>query len=682
MKAADWTFDPSNKPAKSTRVSLDLETFLLSPCVQAPNTVAMGFSVEGGPVQIVAANDPAFDGVIEALFSDPSVLVFGHNIRYDIIALLAHGARFGLGHWPSMLFGALQRDSVTCTQLREMLLAIAAADPKDANRKYDLGTCAARRKLPTQPNKADEWRLRWGELAHLPVSAYPADASKYLVEDVKACFELYQAQQARSEWVVDQFRQTRAAVCLGLISAWGFATDRDTVEEVYAETAADLETARAVCTEHGLVRPDGSRNVKAASARLVAAYAALGKPVPMNEPTAQMQILGKPGNVQVNDEACTGSGDHVLAMYARASQSQSLIAKVERLRHPVIQASFLTLMETGRTGCTQGKPQKAGESPIAHGFQLQNLPRAVMHLCRACGGIGCPDCKGKGEVEGTGVRECFVARPGHVLLDIDYAAMELRTLAQIERWWFGASDLGDILNDETRCPHVEMGAMIQGVAPADAYAMKRTNPKRFKNMRQMAKAANFGTPGGMGYRRLIDYAQTSYGVELTEDQSKDIIATTKRIYRQRGPYLNRVGAWAEAAGGRFRFTHPYSGRVRGGLNFTNGANGPFQALAADAAKEALWRVTVHCYVLTDSPLYGSRPVNFVHDQVLVEVPEATFREAAKALQEQWCGGAQHVVPDIKILAEPAACRRWDKAAGDPVYDSAGRLAIYGDTLNA
>lgn len=674
-----WTFDAGNKPPKSTRIAFDLETFLIAPCVQAPNVVAMGFQVDGGKVQIVAANDPAFDGVVEALFNDHNAVLFAHNARFDIIALLAHGARFGLSHWPAMIFGALQRDSVTCTHIRETLLHIALADPTDTHRKFDLGACAERRDLPTKPDKSDPYRMKWGELAGLPVSQYPAEATKYLVEDVQACAELFSAQGRKPEWLVDQFRQTRAAVALGLISAWGFATNQETVEELARETKADLEAAQAVCKEHGLVRPDGSRDLKAAQARIVDVYTAAGKEPPRGEPTAKMAVYGKPGNIVTDDAACSESGDYVLQMYARASQSQSLLAKVERLRHPVIQPSFTTLLETGRTGCTQGKDPKVGEAPTSYGSQLQNPSRSVMHLCRECVGVGCPACKGKGEVEArVGLRECFVARRKRLLLDIDYRMAELCALGEIERMWFGSSTLGDILNDPKRDAHVELAAMVRGMSVEEAFALKRTDPKAFKTLRQSGKALSFGAPGGLGAARLVDYAKASYDVELTESQAKEYLAAIKRIYPERRAYLDRIGAWAQS--GRFRFTQPYSGRVRGGLNYTNGANTGFQGLAADFAKEGMWRVAVHCYVLEDSPLYGSRIVNMVHDQLLVETPEATYRQAAKTLEEQWVGAANEICPGNRMIAEPAACRRWSKQGGDAVYDSAGQLAIYEDTL--
>lgn len=53
-----------------------------------------------------------------------------------------------------------------------------------------------------------------------------------------------------------------------------------------------------------------------------------------------------------------------------------------------------------------------------------------------------------------------------------------------------------------------------------------------------------------------------------------------------------------------------TGRVRGGALFTEAKNTPFQGLAADGAKLALWRLVAE----------GYRPVAFVHDEIVVEVP--------------------------------------------------------------
>lgn len=56
-----------------------------------------------------------------------------------------------------------------------------------------------------------------------------------------------------------------------------------------------------------------------------------------------------------------------------------------------------------------------------------------------------------------------------------------------------------------------------------------------------------------------------------------------------------------------------TGRVRGGCSYTQQRNTPFQGLAADGAKLALWRLLAA----------GFRVLAFIHDEIIVELPAAT-----------------------------------------------------------
>ena len=118
------------------------------------------------------------------------------------------------------------------------------------------------------------------------------------------------------------------------------------------------------------------------------------------------------------------------------------------------------------------------------------------------------------------------------------------------------------------------------------------------------------------------------------------------------------------------------------MSYTERANFPFQALAATCAKEAMWRIFVECYAVPESPLYGTRPVNFVHDQILAETDEAGYEAATNRLEALWVGGAQDILTDVLVLAPAAVSRRWSKASGDPVHWPDGRLAVYEDWLAA
>lgn len=62
-----------------------------------------------------------------------------------------------------------------------------------------------------------------------------------------------------------------------------------------------------------------------------------------------------------------------------------------------------------------------------------------------------------------------------------------------------------------------------------------------------------------------------------------------------------------------------TGRVRGGCTYTQQRNTPFQGLAADGAKLALWRLLAA----------GFRILAFVHDEIIVELPKGGSEGAAR-----------------------------------------------------
>ena len=91
------------------------------------------------------------------------------------------------------------------------------------------------------------------------------------------------------------------------------------------------------------------------------------------------------------------------------------------------------------------------------------------------------------------------------------------------------------------------------------------------------------------------------------------------------------------------------------------------ATAADAAKNAGFLVSRACYVEPTSPLYGSRIVNFVHDELIIEAPEEKAHEAAMELARVMVAGASVLMPDVPPKVEPLLMRRWSKKA-KPLYE--------------
>ncbi len=107
-----------------------------------------------------------------------------------------------------------------------------------------------------------------------------------------------------------------------------------------------------------------------------------------------------------------------------------------------------------------------------------------------------------------------------------------------------------------------------------------------------------------------------------------------------------------------------SGRVRANATYSARHNTIFQGLAADGAKLALWLLW----------RAGFRIVNFVHDQVLIEIPIGSSRHRmrqAQKIRQHMIAGMREVVPDVRVEVSYAAAVRWYKDA-EAVIDSTGK----------
>lgn len=157
----------------------------------------------------------------------------------------------------------------------------------------------------------------------------------------------------------------------------------------------------------------------------------------------------------------------------------------------------------------------------------------------------------------------------------------------------------------------------------------------------------------------VDY----FWAKLRAKQSCLTAALQKDIcLRQPSPQLQRAVMSLVGRAGVFTLT----GRLRGAATYTARHNTIFQGLAADGAKLGLWLLW----------RAGYRIVNFIHDQVLIEVPSnSDLDHHASEIRRLMIDGMQAVVPDVRIDVSLAASERWHKDA-EAVYDNSGRLRLW------
>lgn len=110
-----------------------------------------------------------------------------------------------------------------------------------------------------------------------------------------------------------------------------------------------------------------------------------------------------------------------------------------------------------------------------------------------------------------------------------------------------------------------------------------------------------------------------------------------------------------------------SGRVRGHVRFTARCNAPFQGLAADGAKLALFELV----------RAGYRVCGFIHDEVLIEIPkEWDLDQAYQHVEQILCEAMRQLTPDIPITCEGLIADRWYKGMDGNHRDAQGRLVPY------
>lgn len=114
-----------------------------------------------------------------------------------------------------------------------------------------------------------------------------------------------------------------------------------------------------------------------------------------------------------------------------------------------------------------------------------------------------------------------------------------------------------------------------------------------------------------------------------------------------------------------------SGRLRGHVGYTQRANTPFQGLAADGNKLALFRLL----------RAGFQVCGFIHDEMLVLISEGVdYTAAVQQVQQILAKAMQELTPDIPISTEYLLADRWYKNVDAQPVDTVGRIVPYRQSM--
>ncbi len=262
-------------------VAFDTETHLIQPGLMAPPLVCGSFAWDGGRGMQAQILDAA--GTFRefcALLASP-VIIVGANIAYDMLVMAVHGARHGVDLMPE-IFNAYAAGRVYDVQIAEALHAVALGtlgfdtntggtmrdDKGKRTGRYSLYTCT-RLVLGRVDAKAnDYWRMRYAELEHIPIDAWPADAREYPLDDARNTLEVALAQIGHlpatgrrvpgpNRNLHDVPAQAYAAWALWLGAAWGFAVDEEAARVLEHCASATLDDDANPFLEAGILRYEG-----------------------------------------------------------------------------------------------------------------------------------------------------------------------------------------------------------------------------------------------------------------------------------------------------------------------------------------------------------------------------------------------------------------------------------------
>lgn len=614
-----------------THFFYDTETALIAPGLLAPPLTCLTYCTDSSSRANLVNHTEAVDNFRWALEND--LIIVGQNVAYDNAVMCVESP----GLLP-LVFKAYKESRVTDTMIRQQLADISSGEFRgylDRNsgvwrkRDYSLASLAMRHFKITL--EKDEWRLRYGEFRDVPIEQWPEGAREYPRKDAETTRDVFLRQEALygPEILADQYRQSYAAFCLHLCSAWGIHTSEEGVKQLSEATEAARSLLLEELVRAGLLRANGSRDTKKAKAHMIKVMG--------GEDNCRKTASG---GICLDEDACEASEDPLMQNYAKFSTlNKVMTTDVELLRAGIktpVQTRY-GVTETGRT--TSSKPN------------IQNLRRM------------------------PGVREAFIPRKGYVFAQADYHAFELFALGQTCLDLFGHSALAEAVNNGLDA-HTQVAATILH-ATYDEVAKRVKEKEHDADMaRQTGKVANFGFPGGLGPTRLVDYAWKGYGVKITEPEARDLKNNWVLTWPEMSEFFEHVSSLKNEYGGYNVFL-PRSKRWRGNTTFCAAANTFFQGQAADAAKCAICLVTEACYIDRSSPLFDSRLVAFVHDELILESPRAVAAEAAEELSRLMVLGAKIMLPDMNIRAEPCLMAYWSKNA-KTLHDDKGRLMIWGD----
>jgi DNA polymerase-1 len=642
------------------RVAIDLETTGLDPRRHKVVSIALGVP---GHVTILDvrpyyAQPPEEQArwceALHLLLQYGGTAWVGQNLTFDWQFLAAH-------------FGA-HLDTVYDTMLAEQVLYGAKQERGRAG--FGLRDIAARYQIPV----SKEGRSWFEDLDKRPsewVAPFPDEQVRYMIQDIEVPYRIAGMQQDLLERHQLQQIATLEYTCLPALAAielhgtlidrerWRQALQRKEarrdalaarlleklseplaqvreqrvgVYQRYQQTrhAEEKRLMRVYTTDEAIRRAQSWEAFRTQALQAwMGEHPAPPKPPPANQPInlgSSAQLLAVLAQMGI---AVTSTKEEVLDAYADAHPMVAELLAWRELDHfcnAFGEKLLQHVQDDGRIHAHFAQVGAVSGRIICSKPNLQQIPK-----------------KREQEDEDEDIRRCFVAPAGSLLIKSDLSNIELRILAEVSR-----DETMLRFFAERRDLHEETAMLMFRLPPG---TNTREHLYQGVVVREIAKTINYGLAYGMGAQSLAGR------VNVSIEEARKLMTTYFQTYpgvdrwlRQAARQAHKQG-YAASCSGRKRF-FSFTGVNKGeqGSLERMARNHPIQATNADILKRAMG-------YLYDILPEGSHLVLVVHDEIVIECPEALVEETTALLKEalvEACRADLKLVhiPEPEVLVAP------------------------------
>ena len=358
------------------------------------------------------------------------------------------------------------------------------------------------------------------------------------------------------------------------------------------------------------------------------AYALAGQPFNLGSPKQLGELLFERMKLPVVKRTATGqpsTDEEVLQQLAADYPLPRLLLEHRGLAK--LKSTYTDKLpqmvnrETGRVHTTYAQATAVTGRLASNDPNLQNIPVRT--------------------AEGRRIREAFIAAPGHRLVSADYSQIELRIMAHLS-------------GDDALLRAFREGADIHRATAAEIFGVPIAEVTT--DQRRYIKAVNFGLIYGMGAFGLaqqlgIERGAAQQFIDRYFQRYPGVAA-----YMQRTRELARAQGYVETVFGRRLWLPDINaggGPRRAGAERA-AINAPMQGTAADLIKLAM--IAVQQWL--DRDQLRTKLILQVHDELVLEVPDAEVPRVQRELPVLMAGVAELAVP---LVADVGSGANWDEA---------------------